>query len=198
MIALVDYGAGNLSSVRKALTHVGAAVVITSQPEIVTKADKIILPGVGHFGAIDSLEPSGMKTAIQQRMAQGVPFLGICLGMQWMFEGSQEAPQTRGAGVLAGECQRFPATVKSPHVGWNALTITGGSRLLAGVVSGSFVYFTHSYRAPVTHSTSARCDYGGEFSAAVEQDHVFGVQFHPEKSGAAGLQVLRNFCELAC
>jgi imidazole glycerol-phosphate synthase subunit HisH len=198
MIAVVDYGAGNLTSVQKALAHVGASALVTSQPEVVMKADKIILPGVGHFSATASLETSGMKAAIQRRIEEGVPFLGICVGMQWMFEGSQEAPQTCGLGVFRGDCGRFPGAVKSPHVGWNSLRIDNSSRLLTGIPSGSFVYFTHSYRAPVIKGTSASCEYGGEFSAVVEQDRCFGVQFHPEKSGPAGLQLLRKFCELTC
>ena len=116
--------------------------------------------------------------------------------MQWMFESSQEAPQLRGLGLFAGECEKFPAAVKSPHVGWNQLQVAGASRLLHGLPQDSFVYFTHSYRAPVVEATVGRCEYGGVFSAVVESGQVFGVQFHPEKSGTAGLQLLRNFCEL--
>ena len=125
-----------------------------------------------------------------------IPLLGICLGMQWMFESSQEAPQLRGLGLFAGQCDKFPAAVKSPHVGWNQLQLRGDSRLLRGLPEDSFVYFTHSYRAPLVESTVAGCAYGGVFSAAVERGQLFGVQFHPEKSGSAGLQLLRNFCEL--
>jgi imidazole glycerol-phosphate synthase subunit HisH len=196
MIAVVDYRAGNLTSVRKALAHLGADAVATADPEVVKQADKIILPGVGHFSATAILEQTGLRTAILQRIEQGVPFLGICVGMQWMFESSAEAPETRGLALFSGACERFPEAVKSPHVGWNSLTCEGSSRLLRGIPSGAYVYFTHSYSAPVVRATAARCEYGGEFSAAVEQDNLFGVQFHPEKSGAIGLKILGNFCDL--
>jgi len=125
-----------------------------------------------------------------------VPFLGICVGMQWMFDSSAEAPSTSGASLIAGKCDRFPRNVKSPHVGWNSLACDGRSRLLRGIPSGSFVYFTHSYRAPLLAATVARAEYGGEFSAAIEEEHLFGVQFHPEKSGRTGVRLLRNFCAL--
>jgi len=198
MIAVVDYLAGNLTSVKKALERVGADAVITRDPSVVAQADKIILPGVGHFSATAILEQAGLRPAILHRMEQGVTFLGICVGMQWMFESSAEAPGTQGLGLFSGACGRFPGIFKSPHVGWNSLACHDGSRLLRGIPSGSFVYFTHSYRAPVVKATVARCEYGGEFSAAVEQDHLFGVQFHPEKSGAIGLKLLENFCGLSC
>jgi imidazole glycerol-phosphate synthase subunit HisH len=196
MIAVVDYRAGNLTSVKKALDHLGVDAVVTRDPNLVAQADKIILPGVGHFSATAILEQSGLRTAILHRIEQGVPFLGVCVGMQWMFESSAEAPGTHGLGLFSGACGRFPESVKSPHVGWNSLTCHDGSRLLRGIPSGSFVYFTHSYRAPVVKPTVARCEYGGEFSAVVEQDNLFGVQFHPEKSGVLGLKLLENFCSL--
>jgi len=195
MIAIVDYGAGNLVSVKKALDWLGQECAITSEPAQVASATKVVLPGVGHFASTESLERTGLKQAIADSIGRGIPFLGICVGMQWMFERSQESPQTRGLGVLDGECERFPGSVKSPHVGWNQLEVEASSRLLRGVASGSFVYFTHSFRAPVTGTTVACCEYGGRFSAAVERDHLFGVQFHPEKSGEIGLKLLRNFCE---
>ncbi len=196
MIAIVDYGAGNLVSVKKAFDWLGAECAITSDPAVVAKAPKIVLPGVGHFASTAALERSGVREEIAKAVERGVPFLGICVGMQWMFEGSQEAPQTRGLGVLSGECERFPASVKSPHVGWNSVEINSSSRLFRGVPPSSFVYFTHSFRAPVADATVACCEYGGRFSAAVERDHLFGVQFHPEKSGETGLKLLSNFCEL--
>jgi len=198
MIAVVDYRAGNLTSVKKALDHLGADAIVTRDPEVVAQAGKIILPGVGHFSATAILEETGLRTAILRRIEKGVPFLGVCVGMQWMFESSAEAPGTPGLGLFAGACGRFPQSVKSPHVGWNSLTCHEGSRLLRGIPLDSFVYFTHSYSAPVVNSTVARCEYGGEFSAAVEQGNVFGVQFHPEKSGALGLKLLENFCGLRC
>jgi glutamine amidotransferase len=196
MIAVVDYRAGNLTSVRKALDHLRADAVVTRDPEAVARADKIILPGVGHFSSTAILEQAGLRTAILHRINQGVPFLGVCVGMQWMFECSAEAPGIPGLGLFPGACGRFAESVKSPHVGWDSLTCHDGSRLLRRIPSGSFMYFTHSYAAPVVKHTVACCDYGGEFSAAVEQDNLFGVQFHPEKSGALGLKLLENFCGL--
>ncbi|HME34878.1 MAG TPA: imidazole glycerol phosphate synthase subunit HisH [Candidatus Sulfotelmatobacter sp.] len=195
MIAIVDYGAGNLVSVKKALDWLGQECVITSSPGDVMKASKIVLPGVGHFASTAALARSGLKDAIANAIACRTPFLGICVGMQWMFERSLESPETSGLGLLKGECEHFPASVKSPHVGWNQLEVNSSSRLLRGVPSASFVYFTHSFRVPVTETTVACCEYGGRFSAAVEREHIFGVQFHPEKSGETGLKILNNFCE---
>jgi glutamine amidotransferase len=196
MIAIVDYGAGNLTSVKKALDHMGYECAITSDPSQVARAEKIVLPGVGHFASTEALSRCGLRDAITDAIVRGVPFLGICVGMQWMFERSQESPETPGLGLFRGECERFPASVKSPHVGWNDLQIDSSSRLFRGVQPSSFVYFTHSFRAPVAEATTACCEYGGRFSAAVERDHLFGVQFHPEKSGDAGLKMLSNFCVL--
>jgi len=196
MIAIVDYGAGNLISVKKAFDWLGQQCLITSDPARVVQAAKIVLPGVGHFASTASLIRSGLRDAISDAIETGVPFLGICVGMQWMFKGSAESPETQGLGLFDGECERFPATVKSPHVGWNSLQIDSSSRLFRGVPSSSFVYFTHSFRAAVDGATVACCEYGGKFSAAVERDHVFGVQFHPEKSGETGLTILSNFCAL--
>jgi glutamine amidotransferase len=196
MIAIVDYGAGNLVSVKKALDWLGQECAITSSPREVAKATKVVLPGVGHFASTEALARLGLQNAIAEAIGRGIPFLGICVGMQWMFERSQESPGTRGLAVLIGECQSFPASVKSPHVGWNQIEVASSSRLLQGVPSSSFVYFTHSFRAPLAETTVACCEYGGQFSAAVEREHLFGVQFHPEKSGATGLKILGNFCEL--
>jgi len=195
VIAIVDYKAGNLASVKKAFDHLGAETMVTDQPEAVAQADKIVLPGVGHFAATKALDESGLRETIIERIEQKVPFLGICVGMQWMLASSEEAPDVHGLALWPGECSRFPFRVKSPHVGWNSLQIrNGSSRLLRGIADGTFVYFTHSYRVPLLSSTAAECEYGGGFSAAVEQDNLFGVQFHPEKSGSAGLQILENFC----
>lgn len=197
MIAIVDYKAGNLTSVKKAFDHIGAKAVVTADPEIVAKADKIVLPGVGHFAATCALSSAGLREAIAEAVARKVPYLGICVGMQWMMESSEEAPAVKGLGVWAGACEHFPAEVKAPHVGWNQLEMCKGpSRLLKGVPSGTFVYFTHSYRVPLMGETVAAAEYGGRFSAAVEKDHLFGVQFHPEKSGVVGLKLLDNFCQL--
>jgi glutamine amidotransferase len=195
VIAIVDYKAGNLASVKKAFDHLGAETIVTDQPEAVAQADKVVLPGVGHFAATKALDESGLRETIIERIEQKVPFLGICVGMQWMLASSEEAPDVHGLALWPGECSRFPFRVKSPHVGWNSLQIrNGSSRLLRGIADGTFVYFTHSYRVPLLSSTAAECEYGGGFSAAVEQDNLFGVQFHPEKSGSAGLQILENFC----
>src|SRR5208283_2456420 len=149
MIAIVDYGAGNLVSVKKALDWLGQDCAITSDPGTVAKAAKIVLPGVGHFASTAALARSGLQSAIADAIGRGVPFLGICVGMQWMFERSQESPETPGLGLFRGECERFPESVKSPHVGWNDLQISPSSRLFRGVPASSFVYFTHSFRAPV-------------------------------------------------
>ena len=198
MIAVVDYRAGNLTSVMKALDHLGVNAVVTRDAKEVARSEKIILPGVGHFSATAILEQTGLRAAILGRIQQGALFLGICVGMQWMFEASEEAPASCGLALFSGTCGRFPENVKSPHVGWNSVTSQNGSRLFRGIPSGAYVYFTHSYRAPVGAGTVARCEYGGEFSAAVERDNLFGVQFHPEKSGATGLKLLENFCGLSC
>src|SRR5215470_18992167 len=197
-IAIVDYGAGNLASVKKAFEALGQSAVITSDPSFVLQAEKVVLPGVGHFAATAELQTRGLKAALQAAISQGKPILGICLGMQWMFSASDEASDIPGLGFFPGACVRFPADVKSPHVGWNQLSQVAGSRLFRDIPAGSFVYFTHSYRAPLVDATVARCEYGGHFSAAVERDNIFGVQFHPEKSGAAGKKLLQNFCELPC
>jgi len=196
MIAIVDYRAGNLTSVKKALDHLGVESTVTRDPYAVAKADKIVLPGVGHFSSTTTLDVTGLRAAILERLKEGKPFLGICVGMQWMFDSSEEAPSIPGAGLFRGNCERFPGVVKSPHVGWNSLDCDPRSRLFRGIPSGSFVYFTHSYRAPVVEATVARSEYGGEFSAAIERNHLFGVQFHPEKSGNAGMKLLQNFCGL--
>jgi glutamine amidotransferase len=195
VIAIVDYGAGNISSVKKALDHLCAAAEVTSDPDVITAADRIIVPGVGHFSRCECLNHS-LRQPVLEAISQGKPFLGICVGMQWLFERSTEAPETPGAGLFHGQCSRFPEVVKSPHVGWNQIEVRDGSRLLRGVTNNTFVYYTHSYRAPVVNETVARTEYGGVFSAAVERDNVFGVQFHPEKSGVAGLRILENFCAL--
>jgi imidazole glycerol-phosphate synthase subunit HisH len=196
MIAIVDYGAGNLNSVKKAFDYLGAEVVVTDQPEAVAMASKIVLPGVGHFSSLQALEGTGLKEALLQSASAGKPFLGICLGMQWLFEGSEECAEISGAGIFPGKCRQFPLSVKSPHVGWNSLAVREGSRLLRGVAQDSFVYYTHSFHAPVVTETTAASEYGLRFAGAVERGNIFGVQFHPEKSGDVGLAILKNFWEV--
>jgi imidazole glycerol-phosphate synthase subunit HisH len=196
MIAIVDYGAGNLNSVKKAFDHLDAEAVVTNHLELVTAADKIVLPGVGHFSSLQSLNQSGLRDALMQALSAGKPFLGICLGMQWLFEGSEECAEIEGAGIFSGKCRQFPSSVKSPHVGWNSLLARADSRLLRGIEQNSFVYYTHSFHAPVVPAIAAATDYGLRFAGAVEQDNIFGVQFHPEKSGDVGLSILKNFCEV--
>jgi glutamine amidotransferase len=198
VIAIVDYKAGNLASVKKALDHLGFAARITADPAEVSAAEKIILPGVGHFAATAELDRGGLRDPIAQAIARGVPFLGICVGMQWMFAGSEEALDVPGLSVFPGRCARFGAGVKVPHVGWNRFRQLRPSRLFDGIAPDAFVYYTHSYRAPAGEGTVASTEYGEEFAAVVERGAAFGVQFHPEKSADAGLRLLRNFCEVAC
>jgi glutamine amidotransferase len=194
-VTVIDYKAGNLTSVLKALRHLGAETVVTdSDLSLVESAERIVLPGVGHFAATERLDRTGLTDAIRASVARGVPFLGICVGMQWLYAGSTEAPGQPGLGQFSGSCSRFAeSSEKVPHVGWNSLDAKPRSRLLAGVEPGEFVYFTHSYKGPVTSDTAATSFYIEPFAAAVERDNVMGVQFHPEKSGATGLKILTNF-----
>ena len=211
MIALVDYGAGNLTSVRKALAAIGASVWTPAAPGELARATGVIVPGVGHFDATRGVTAE-WRTAITGTIADGVPLLGICVGLQWLFEGSTEAPAVAGLGVFKGTCSHLgvrpldvndpargqaPAPLKVPHVGWNSLSIPRPSALMDGIAPGTQVYFTHSYAAPVIDDTAAICDYGVPFSAAVERANVSAVQFHPEKSGPAGLQILSNWLNLS-
>ncbi len=198
MIAILDYGAGNLTSVAKALRYLGAPAEITADPASVRKASALVLPGVGHFSSTSIIHDRGLTPAIREAIAEGKPFLGICVGLQWMFEGSEEAPGVAGLGCFPGLCRRFPAPARVPHVGWNQLRILRPSRLLADIADQSFVYYTHSYFAPVVAETVATTEYGASFTAVAEAQNTFAVQFHPEKSGDAGLAMLRNFVRLAC
>jgi len=195
-LAVVDYRAGNLTSVVKALRFLGAAPEVTSDPDVVARASKVVLPGVGHFAATQFLRERGLTEAIWSSTKRGTPFLGICVGLQWMFEGSTEAHDVAGAGILKGKCERFATIRKVPHVGWNSLSIRPNSRLMEGVDEGAYAYFTHSYRAELQTDTVAVTEYGGLFTAAIEADNIMGVQFHPEKSGKAGLTILKNFLKL--
>lgn len=198
MIAILDYGAGNLTSVAKALKYLGVLSQITADPAVVHDAHALVLPGVGHFASTSVIGERGLTPAITTAIQQGKPFLGICVGLQWMFEGSEEAPGVPGLSCFPGLCQRFPADSRVPHVGWNQLRFTRPSRLLEGIADGSYVYYTHSFFAPVVSETVAVTDYGAAFTAVAEKDNAFAVQFHPEKSGDIGLELLRNFTRLAC
>jgi imidazole glycerol-phosphate synthase subunit HisH len=201
-IALIDYRAGNLTSVRKAFAALGGDLFTPETPADLGEASGIVVPGVGHFGATRELGPEWIE-AILARIGEGRPLLGICLGMQWLFEGSEEAPDLPGLGLLSGQCYRLGGgqaganAVKVPHVGWNALELQRDSSIVEGVPPGAQVYFTHSFVAPVTGDSVALTDHGERFSSIVQRGHVAGVQFHPEKSGEVGLQVLRNFLRLA-
>jgi glutamine amidotransferase len=200
MIAIFNYGAGNLRSVENTLDSIGAKYEIVSSAEGLLGADKIILPGVGHFGQlIRSIDSLGVRETFKERIAAGVPFLGICLGMQALFESSEEAPELQGFGVYPGQVRRFAADARVPHMGWNELELQGRPRLLQGVGARPYVYFAHSYYVPAEvagERAAAICEYGIRYAAAIESENVFGVQFHPEKSGDLGQQVVRNF--LAC
>lgn len=197
-VTVIDYKAGNLTSVLKTLHHLGAETqVIDDDLSLVESAERIVLPGVGHFAATQRLDATGLTGAIRTAIARGIPFLGICVGMQWLYSGSTEAPSQPGLGEFAELCTRFPeGHEKVPHVGWNSLEPLPGSRLFDGVESGEYVYFTHSFKGPVTQDTSAITVYIEPFAAAVERGNVFGVEFHPEKSGETGLRILRNFLEI--
>jgi len=193
-LAVVDYGAGNIASVCKALRHVGADPVIARNAAELQRAAAIVVPGVGHFAATQALD-TPWRAAIRAAVDRGIPLLGICLGMQWLFQRSQESPDVPGLGLLEGTCVRIEGAVKIPHVGWNSMTRLREDPLLSGVDDQS-VYFTHSYIAPVTDACVASTQYGREFASVISTNRVAGVQWHPEKSGPAGLQLLRNFVDM--
>jgi len=196
VIALIDYKAGNLTSVRKAFAALRAPLFTPERPGDLADAGAIVVPGVGHFGATKALGPEWIE-AILARVGEGRPLLGICLGMQWLYEGSEEAPELPGLGLMSGQCYRLPSTdVKIPHVGWNSLDMQHDASMVERVDNGAQVYFTHSFVAPVTGDTVAVTTHGQPFASIVQRGHVAGVQFHPEKSGDVGLQVLRNFLSL--
>ncbi|MBQ1331624.1 MAG: imidazole glycerol phosphate synthase subunit HisH [Lachnospiraceae bacterium] len=201
MIAIIDYDAGNMKSVEKALQAMGQENTVTSDPETILSADRVILPGVGAFGAaMASIRERGLEEVIRKVCAQGTPFLGICLGLQLMFEESEEDPGVRGLGLLPGKIRRIPDApgLKIPHMGWNSLQVTPGSRLMAGLEEEPFVYFVHSYylHADDPSDVAAKTFYSCEIHAAVEHENIFACQFHPEKSSETGLHILKNFCEV--
>lgn len=201
MIAIIDYDAGNLKSVEKALVYLGQECVVTRMPEQILQADRVILPGVGAFGdAMDKLHRFGLVDVIHRTVEQGVPFLGICLGLQLLFQRSDESPGVEGLGILDGEIAAFPSGegYKIPHMGWNSIDVKEGAALFKNVPQGSYVYFVHSYylKAAHTEDVAAVTDYIVPVHASVEHGNVFACQFHPEKSGDMGLQILKNFCSL--
>jgi imidazole glycerol-phosphate synthase subunit HisH len=191
-ISLIDYGAGNLTSVRKGFAAVGVDLTTPREPADLSDVRAIVVPGVGHFQATTPLGGE-WRNAILRAVEGGAALFGICLGLQWLFESSTEAEDVRGLGLMRGRCERLPSTVKVPHVGWNSLAPTRPSRLLEGIPDAAQVYFTHSFAAPVTDDCVAATTHGRSFAAAVERGRVCGVQFHPEKSGDVGLQIIRNF-----
>ena len=197
MIAVFDYGAGNLRSVANTLEEIGAAYTLVRDAGGLRSAEKIILPGVGHFGqmmrALDQMEVRG---AFRERIEAGVPFLGICLGLHALLEASEEAPGVPGFGLFHETVRRFPATARVPHMGWNQLEPRGRCRLLDGAGANPYVYFAHSYYVPELEQTAAACTYTLPYTALLEAGNVYGVQFHPEKSGPLGLQIVKNFVEL--
>ncbi|MDP8981807.1 MAG: imidazole glycerol phosphate synthase subunit HisH [Acidobacteriota bacterium] len=197
MISILDYGAGNLQSVRNTLDALDAGYELVRDPASLSRATKIIFPGVGHFGQmIRALDAMQIRSTLLERIASGIPFFGICLGMQALFESSEEAPELSGLGLFPGAVRRFPADARVPHMGWNELTTTTPSRLLSDAGAHPYVYFAHSYYAPVTAATAATCTYTTPYTAVLESGNIHGVQFHPEKSGPIGLRIVRNFVEL--
>lgn len=201
MIAIIDYDAGNIKSVEKALLHLGETPVITRDGETIRKADKVILPGVGAFGdAMENLKAYGLDAVIHEVVEKRTPFLGICLGMQLLFERSDEAPGVEGLGILKGEILRIPDQegLKIPHMGWNSLHLQNGGRLFAGLSDEPYVYFVHSYylKAADESIVKATTEYSTHIHASVEQDQIFACQFHPEKSSDTGLKILENFVAL--
>ena len=201
MIAIIDYDAGNIKSVEKALQKLGAEVVITKDAQEILQADKVILPGVGAFGdAMTNLKKYGLVKVIHQVVEKGTPFLGICLGLQLLFERSDETPGVEGLGILQGEILRIPEkeNLKIPHLGWNSLHLQNQGRLFKNLPEQAYVYFVHSYylKAKDDEIVKATTDYSVNIHASVEKDNVFACQFHPEKSSDVGLQILKNFVEL--
>ncbi len=201
MIAIIDYDAGNLKSVEKALIKVGAEPVVTRDPEVILQADKVILPGVGAFGeAMEKLESFNLIDTIHKVVEQGKPFLGICLGLQLLFEYSEEKEGCRGLSLLKGGIKRIPDTpgLKVPHMGWNSLSVKENAKLFRGLPTEPYVYFVHSYylQAEEPEIVAATTEYGVTVHASVEKDNIFACQFHPEKSGETGLAILKNFVEL--
>lgn len=201
MVAIIDYDAGNIKSVEKAMKLLKQEVVVTRDPETILSADKVILPGVGSFGdAMGKIRQYDLEKVIHEVVKRRIPFLGICLGLQLLFERSEESPGVQGLGILKGEILRIPETegLKVPHMGWNSLEFSGDGRLFQGIPEDAYVYFVHSYylKAEEPEIVTARTEYGTEIHASVEKGQIFACQFHPEKSSDVGLRILKNFVEL--
>jgi len=197
MISILDYGAGNLRSVQNTLGEIGADYELVRDATALSRATKVVLPGVGHFGQMmRALDQMQVRDSLLDRIRAGVPFLGICLGLQALFESSEEAPHERGLGLFQGQIQRFSAGARVPHMGWNQIVPRQGAKLLASLAPNPYLYFAHSYYAPVNDATAATCTYTVPYTAVLETKNIFGVQFHPEKSGPLGLKIVRNFVEL--
>jgi imidazole glycerol phosphate synthase glutamine amidotransferase subunit len=194
-VTIVDYGAGNVPSVERALQRLGAESERTGSPECISKAEALLLPGVGHYAAlVHALDEKKLRAPLLDAIHHGVPFLGICLGLQVLFKSSEEASQLQGLNLLPGIVSALPPAVKLPHMGWNQLNAKRESLLLAGIDAGAYFYFAHSYAALDSNgAAAATCSYGKEFAAVIEQQNIYAVQFHPEKSGDSGARVLRNF-----
>ena len=201
MLAIINYGAGNLRSVQTACEYVGEKAVITDNREEILNADRVILPGVGSFGScIESIRKANLFDCIRQVTESGTPFLGICLGLQLLFEASDESPDAKGLGILKGRCVKIPQSdgVKIPHIGWNSITFPNPSPLFTGIEDGSFVYFVHSYYMQPNDKSviTAVCDYSASLPVALSRGNIHATQFHPEKSGDVGLKILKNFIDL--
>jgi imidazole glycerol phosphate synthase glutamine amidotransferase subunit len=197
MISIFDYGAGNLQSVQNAFEHVGARFRIIRDARGIRDSERIVLPGVGNFGQMmNALDRLSVREVLKERLVAGVPFLGICLGLQALFDRSEEASDCPGLGIISGEVKRFSKEARVPHMGWNSVNLLSPSRLLPSSEAGDYFYFAHSYFAPVSPESVAVCDYESSFTAVIEHENLFAVQFHPEKSGEGGLDLLRRFIDL--
>jgi len=198
IVTLIDYGAGNVTSVARALRRLSAEVSCTNRPEEIATATCLVLPGVGHCAALlGSLDAHALRQPLLSSLSRGTPFLGICLGLQALYQCSAEAPELPGLGLFPGRVNRLPENVKLPHMGWNQLHAVRPTRLLDGISSTAYFYFAHSYAAPSGTEAAALCTHGRDFTAVLEIGRVFGVQFHPEKSGAPGAMLLENFLRIA-
>ena len=197
-ITILDYGAGNVPSVERALQRLGAQSQRTASAECISKAEALLLPGVGHYSAlVRALDERELRAPVVRAIRRGVPFLGICLGLQALFKSSEEASELQGLNLLPGIVSALPSSVKLPHMGWNQLERKHESSLLAGIDAGAYFYFAHSYAALDSNGAAATCSHGTEFTAVIEEQNIFAVQFHPEKSGDSGAHLLQNFLRLA-